>query len=285
MNLEIIKKCFFDESTFYPFSSVDFWNFFGYTRHQSFVRYLQNDDFNDDVTIRPWEKVNVRRGNVYYISRSLFHEISIKRCDIHSDITSLYLEYKKQQLKERILVFYNAKERNNVLYFKRNARLYGKYPGKLYNYSLSTYNMAMAIDVNNFDLFKFCSVKFCSKYSYVNSGFENQYSFQKGIPIPHIHFDSFLHSERWLFLVFIKEVINHYKLTDFQKKLCEIYYQIIQELIDKQVEYDIKCGRMKSGTKKEVSCKLTCEQVKEMKLLFKKNLILLSRENSLISER
>jgi hypothetical protein len=268
MTIERIKELFSSTSTNYPFPSNELYSFFGFTRHNNFVRVLNKEEFNSDVTIKPWEKVQQRRRDIHYVTRDLFYALCQKFLKEYNAITQIYIEHKRDTLKSKILSFaYYSKNEYTKLDF------YKKVKGHFYTYNLNTLNVSKDLNIDVFDLYKFCSIEFCSKCSFRVARCTNEYGFNREAAYPYYSFDDIKHETRYLFIELLKTLIKKYKLTDFQKQLIEIYSGFIKQMLEKQFEYDIKEHR-RAEKKKTFTFyhkpTLTKEQETELKVIYRK---------------
>lgn len=267
MKTERIKELFFLEATNYPFPSNELYLFFGFTRHDNFIKFLnKKDEYSNEITCKPWENVHLRRGNVYYITRDLFYTLSQKYLKDYSIINEIYLDYKHTILKSKILVFKNYLKSEYVHRIYRN-----KIKGHFYTYSLNTLNIAKDLNINVYDLFKFCSTDFCLNYGYQSAKCTNEYETKYEAAIPFYSFDHIQHENRDLFIQLLNVIKNKYKLSDFQKQILELYTKLIKQMLDKQLEYDFKEHRrgkkISTFTHKHF---LTKEQQAGMKIIYRK---------------
>jgi len=91
------------KETNYPFPSNELYMFFGFNRHNNFIRILKNDKYSSEITIKPWSKINYRSSIVYYVTRNLFYILCQKYIKDYTAITDVYFEYKQSSLKSKIL--------------------------------------------------------------------------------------------------------------------------------------------------------------------------------------
>ncbi len=270
MKIERIKELFFSTTTNYPFPSNELYLFFGFNRHNNFIRVLKKDEYDNDVTIKPWETVHQRKSDVYYISRNLFYMLCEKFLKNYSDITQIYLDYKHNILKSKILNFAFYPKKDYI--FKLNVT--EKIKGHYYTYSLNTLNIAKDLNIDIYDLFKFCSLEFCSKYGYGSANCVNESRISKEA-YPYYSFDSMKYENRYLFVQLLTTIKDKYKLTGFQKQVIDIYSDLIKQMLEKQLEYDIKEHRKKEKQKAytfsfKSKPTLSKEQEAEMKIIYRK---------------
>jgi hypothetical protein len=270
MEIERIKELFFSTITNYPFPSSELYLFFGFSRHNNFIRVLNKEEYKSDVTIKPWEKVQQRRSGVYFITRNLFYIFCQKFLKDYNNITQAYLEYKREALKSKILnfAFYKKPEYPKLDICK-------KLKGHFYTYNLNTLNISKDLNVDVYDLFKFCSLEFCSKYDYKSARCTNEYGMDREAAYPYYSFDDIKHETRYLFIKLLETVFEKYKLTDFQKQVIKIYSGFVKLMLEKQVVFDIKEHRREKKQKTftfyfNYKPALTKEQKAELKVIYRK---------------
>lgn len=268
MKIERIKELFFLSMTNYPFPSNELYLFFGFNRHDNFIRLLKKDKYNSDVTIKSREKIKQRRNDVYYITKDLFYTLCQRYLKDYSTITQIYLDFKRSAYKQKILNFANSSRKQYI-----KLDIFQRVKGHFYTYMLNTVNVAKDLNIDVYDLFKFCSREFCSKYKYVYAKCERETT--GGASYPYYTFDSLKHEERFLFLIFIKTIKEKYKLTSFQIQLIEVYSDFIKQMLERQLEYDIKEHRRTENHRASIikfnfKFHLTKEQQSELKALYRK---------------
>jgi hypothetical protein len=259
MKIDRIKELFFSTNTKYPFPSNELYIFFGFNRHDNFIRMLNKDKYNLEINRKPWEKINHRRRVVYYLTRNLFYILCQNFLKDYDAITQIYLDYKRDIFKSKILNF--IFEKRYVFSVSMSRKIKGHY----HTYKLNTLNLSGDLDINTYDLFKFCSIEFCSKYRYTSARCTHEYGFNGEAASPYYEFDD---SE---FKELLKIIFKKFKLTDFQKLVIKIYSDFIKQMLDKQVEYDFKEYRRRTVTLKfNYIPNLTKEQKAEMKIIYRK---------------
>lgn len=281
MEFQRIKELLFLAATNHPFPSSELYLFFGFSRHNNFVRIVKKDKYKADVMISQWKKVRLRRNNVYYITRDLFYTFCQKFLKDYSYITEMYLEQKRSVLRSKILKFgYNANEKY-IFGLNINVKLKGHY----YTYSLNTLNLSSDLNIDVYDLFKFCSLEFCSKVGYSAARCTNELGIDKKAAYPYYSFDNVIHERRYVFVELLKTILKTYKLSDFQKQVIDVYSGLIKQMLEKQLDYDIKEHRR---TTTIITLKfippLTKEQETEMKFIYRKAALLCHPDKNAISE-
>lgn len=227
---KLINYLFLDISEQKPFKSYPFFRFFGFTRHRNFLRFLDNTKFYKHCCYEDYiEEVHTRIEKTVSFDRILFIEICKKKNINTSKFEEFYLNFKKITIENHILKFKKINQKEN-LYFINKFSLTKK---KDYLHSLNTANLALALDICPFELFTFYSKQLFYQFNNKGVDFTNKYGFGK--KIPYYHFDSFTHNDRNEFLQLIAYIIKNYKLSDFSKKLAEIYYDNIKKLLFKLI--------------------------------------------------
>ncbi|SEM66687.1 hypothetical protein SAMN05192574_101399 [Mucilaginibacter gossypiicola] len=253
-NLENIKEMFLDSENDYPFLSSFVYRFLGYSRHSNFKRdmnkpiFYKNLLFTDDTTL----KVNKRAGEVFYLDRVIFYRLAIKKYPHLSELSEFYASYKLRFYKSKIFNFSTYKERK-IRFFTWFSRFRTNPKYQLYVHNLNTMSFAVAIDYDVFDTYK----AYWTGFS--NAGraeFSENYTF--GIKYPYVVFDSLEHRVRCQYLKFMQYCYDTLPLTDLQKAFYKIYYELVEELIERQKEIDIKAGALKitADTDPELAAKM-----------------------------
>jgi len=285
MKIDRIKELFYMKETNYPFPSNELYMFFGFNRHNNFIRILKNDKYSSEITIKPWSKINYRSSIVYYVTRNLFYILCQKYIKDYTAITDVYFEYKQSSLKSKILNFNNHSKKEYI--FRLNV--YEKIKGFYYTYSLNTLNIAKDLDIDIYDLYKFCSLNFCPKYKYGSAKCTNENRNSYEASYPYYSYDNLYHNNRLVFLELLKIIKEKYDLSDFQKKIITVYIELIKQMLDKQYEYDIKEHRNtndKKWIKYSFSFKpiLTKEQQTEIKCIYRKAAMLCHPDKNMNGE-
>ncbi|MFN8255464.1 MAG: hypothetical protein U0W24_07230 [Bacteroidales bacterium] len=268
MKTDRIKELLYIENTNYPFSSNELYLFFGFTRHNNFIRILKRKEFMNEIIIRPREKVNERKCNVYYITRDLFYKFCKKYLSDYAQITEIYLDYKRTILQSKILTFRNLSKPEYI--FELN--IYEKIKGHFYTHALNTLNIANVLNIDVYDLFKFCSLQFCCNTSYSSAKCTNDTNREQAAAKPYYSFDSIRHESRYIFIELLKTIKAKFKLDEFQKRLIDIYLDLIKQMLERQIEYDFKENRRQIIYKKDdrpTNQNLTKSQLTTLKIIFR----------------
>jgi len=238
-----LRDYFFEENTNYPFPSSEIFQMLGYSRHSTFKRFLNQDRFNDDYIIKPWVKIESRKGDVYFLSRLLFLKVITEKQFFINEIQGFYLEFQALRFKKIENGFVNNKTKT----YAHHLDCWEKVKGKIYTHRLNTISLARAIGVCEYEVFEFCAKNLATTHGFSSAGCTNSYGFRSEKVIPYISFDSIQHEKRYLYLLFIQDVINNFNMTLLKKELAKIYYNSIKRLLEKQYEYDCKEGRVKAN--------------------------------------
>lgn len=225
-----IRKWMFSETEF-PFPSNQIYSILGYTRHNNFTRVLKSDEGASGFIIK-YARLKERETQVYFLSRGLFLDICQRICADPSAISDFFVEYNVFRMKSEILFFINHKKYEYVPHVCKKIR------GRFYNYSLTTLNISKTLQIDPFDLFKFCSQELSSYKDYAIPCFTNR--FEKGTIKPFFSFDSVNHITRYGFFLLLNDISNKYKLTQTQLLTLYTYASLIKEMLEKQVEYDFQ---------------------------------------------
>lgn len=270
MEKERIKELMFSKETKYCFPSNELYLLFGFSRHNNFLKLLNNDkEYSKYILSKPWEKINYRKSSVYYITRELFFLLYHRYFTDCNFVDGLFLDYKTTLLKSKIEKFeYYSKHA-----YIPNSAVITKIKGHFYTYNLNTLNIANELNIDAYDLFKFCSTEFCNKVGYERAQCTNAYGHKYEAAIPYYSFDHIYHEKRHLFIELLNILKTKYKLTDFQKQLLHLYSSLIKKMLEKQLEFDIKEQRRPKKPKIytfQFNPVLTKEEKDELKNLFRK---------------
>lgn len=228
-----IKTDFFKSIGLPPFESSDYYVFFGYTRHSSFKRFLDQEKFYPYIFCDSYSKINVRERKTISFDRELF----IQLCEINNLLT--------KEIEDICIEYYSSKSRIRIEYFtirkKTDAlsslEMYTVPCGKYYTYSLNTYNMAKDLLLCPYDLYKYISKELSGQFKYVSANVTNRYS-DYGVKIPFFHFDHTHYNIRNEFLALVKNIADNYPMSDISKRLAELYYKDIKKMLFEQIRID-----------------------------------------------
>lgn len=254
MTVKDIKKSFLEVDNDYPFKSTEVFGVLGYSKHSNFrVKIYRANKQNYPLRI-VYSKLEKRKTKAILISREFFLQLANKHAD-KEIFLSFYTEYLKLYYKQLIWIWGSYKTLN----YPKFIYIYAKVKGKFYAYSLNTYNIADAINIDPYKLFEFSSKKFYSEFNNCRVDFINKYTHNKPA-IPIMHFDSVNYETRWGFILLLKKIGLEYSLTELQRIKLKIYKQIVTELLHQQYEYDCEKHNSKAVTTKP----------KDIKLIYKK---------------
>lgn len=259
-NLSHVVQSHFESGLHFPFPSSDYWEWLGYSRHASFKRCLEADEFRSKVV---WDDCNPqtigeRKRETVWISRTLFYElVEKKRPEYLPKIDEVFRDGYRKLFLEKNLHFYFTKAKEY-----RTTVSAGAVAGHFYTYGLNTKNLAQDLDICPFEVYKFCATRFCSKYDYGGVRIDGL--------IPFVHFDSQQHSRRYLFLEFLYLFRKEGKLDRLRSIVLDTYIEFVKTLLDKQVDFDIKAGKM--GRKSTPVSKEKIDE--ELKKLYRKAVLL-----------
>lgn len=259
MTRENIKKAFLEVDNKYPFKSTEIFNVLGYSKHSNFIRAVHRANKQNYPLYITFSKLNERRTKAITISRELFLILANKHNE-KKIYFSFYSEYLKHYYKNVIWIWGSYR----TLTYPKFVYVYTKVKGKFYAYSLNTYNVANAIDIDPFKLFEFTSKNFHSQFNNFRVDFINKYT-HSSPAIPIMHFDSLSYETRWEFILLLKKIGDEYSLTEIQKEKLKIYKEIIVELLHQQYKYDYE--KKNNAVKNK---KLSAPKTKEIKLIYKK---------------
>lgn len=240
-NLDLIIKENFLKDSSKPFSSSLFFNFFGYSRHFTFKRFLDSEKFYSEIVFVDYQKINVRTGNNIFFTKKLF----LKLCDLNniekSNFENHYLEYKEMKIKKETSFFVNLKKATFLFGYEYFAPA-----GKYFNYSLNSINLCNFIEIDHFDFIKF----FCENASYsidfFQTGFKSRNNFSRDC-YPYYHFNHSDFNRRNSFLILLRKLKDEFELTDLQKKLLNIYYKHIKIMLEKQTSFEMSAKEKKES--------------------------------------
>lgn len=241
--IEEIKTKMLNPDLNHPFSSGDFYRFFNYSFHRDFKRYLDKPKFYKHLVFSEFEKVTTRRAETVAMDREIF----LKICDHRNIDTSVfidcYFQYHKNRVKKSTEYFPNLKKGE-----AHSLNMYSRPAGKYYSHSLNTINLADAILVNPFDLYKFCVTELRWKHAAYRADVVDSLMFKGKENIPFLNYDSTDSSYRLSYYNLIRLVIEEYPLDKNQKELALNYYKCIKYLISKvtQIEHKKKFYREKA---------------------------------------
>ena len=232
---EKIKNLFLEVEKVHPFSTGEFFSFFGFSRHSNFKRFFEDPKFYKDLIFDGYDTINKRSATTIHFNRSFFLFLCEKKKISKEPYEKFYLEYKKQKIEI---------ETNDFPTLKKDAfhnlNIYNRPAGKYYNHSLNTINLAEAILIDPFDAYKFCAVEL--KWQITPSGMNilNSYSRDSTTQIPFFHFDSKMYQERNEFLQLLRFFKEKYPLPALNLELLDFYYQSIKTMLDRQISIDHK---------------------------------------------
>lgn len=231
--MDALEKDFYSEKRF-PFSATNFWHFFNFSRRDNFIRFLLKEQNKKNIIISQKNKLNNRTGTEIFFNRNLFYDLSEKFNINHIAVINLFLNYNYNLLKSKILKFklYSKKE------YIYGLNISSKIKGHFYTYSLNTVNLALDLNIDPFDLFKFCNYECNLNISNIFSTCTRGYSYRIEYSYPYFSFDNEIHEKRLEFISLIEQIRAKFQLSSFQKKLIDKYLELIKELLNKQLEFD-----------------------------------------------
>ena len=230
--IEKIKKDFYYENFWEQFQSSDYFKFFGYTRHSSFKRFLDNEKYYEHIWCESWSKINTRERNTISFDRELFVKLCQLKNILVQEVEQIAVEYYSSQFKKRILNF-RVRTKADI---GSPLQMYNVPMGKYYTYSLNTYNMAKDLLLCPYDVFKFFNEESHS-IRFIKAGLTNEFK-ADAIKIPFLSCDHTYYASRYEFLLALKLIIKKYKMSEVSKKLAAVYYGYIKEMLDEQTKID-----------------------------------------------
>lgn len=238
---EEIKSKFLNLENYHCFSSIRFYEFFGFKNHYNFKRFLKSEKFIGEIYLWGFEKNNERKVDTFLFSRKLFLEIcKLKHIDTN-DFENYYVEYKEQIIKKKTSLFFNLKKASYLFGYE-----YFSPAGKYFNYSLNTMNLCEFIEIDHFDFIKY----FCENASYSIDFFETNFKARNNFSnpcFPYYHFNSSNFNKRNNFLLLLKKIKEDFPLTELQKKLLNIYYKHIKIMLEKQTSFEMSAKEKKES--------------------------------------
>lgn len=218
-----IYELFIQNSEKHPFSISKFYKFLGYKRKDYLIEYLDRNykETWNHSSIK-WDTINVRKTKEWYLSKSLFIELKMKKGKKDKewiDTYCAYLKFKATQFKKsRKLVYLHDS--------------YFQVRGHYYAYSLTTLRLAKDLLIDPFDMYRFIVEHyFFEDYS------DARYQFSRKF-IPYISFNSKYYQRRNNFRSLLKYLIRDYKLEGWQLEALRTLYAAIDEMLDQQFRYD-----------------------------------------------
>ena len=273
--VELIKEHFLSKKE-YPFPSTDYWKWFRYTRHSDFKRYLNKDKFYnhlvwDDIFL---EQVGHRKRECIRMSRPFFYDLAVRyHPGIKERLLKIYADCSAGYFRSRYHSFRFSKKKE----YRHRMNIYMDIKGNFYTRPLTTKSLAEDLKLCPYEVFSFCSKKFCTRQSYPGSSVV-EVGHQ---PIPIVYFDSIHHSKRYSFILFLKLFAEKYPLDECRKAMLAGYLLAIEELLDKQIEHDIKAGRLGKKKRRRVKGTLTEKEMEELKKLFRQGSFLCHPDTSM----
>jgi len=173
----------------------------------------------------------------------------------------------KKYFDDKMSVFVKRNRKN--LLFREPLKTRADLPGEYYTYSLNTMDMACDLNLDAYDLFRFCATKFCPGHIFSRADCTNSYGSAHEKVIPYVCFDSNQHEKRWYFLIFINKVKTDFPLSDIQKEIIGIYYDAVKTMLEKQFHLDVRQGKRKKHDTPAVVEKLSPEQTKQIKKTYR----------------
>lgn len=239
--LEKIKNDFFkiDDST--PFSSNEYFSFFGFVNHSTFKRFLNKEKYYSETWHYAFRKINSRKASVFTFSRKLFIEICKLKYIDTKEFENFYVEYKEQIIKKQTSFVVNLKKATFLFGFEYFAPA-----GKNFNYSLNSISLCNFIEIDHYDFIRF----FCENASYSIGFFKTAYKAKSNFSeycYPYYHFNSSNFNNRYSFLLLMKKIKEDFPLTDLQKKLLHVYYKHIKIMLDKQTSFEMTAKEKKAS--------------------------------------
>lgn len=230
--IEKIRKDFFKITNQSVFQSTDYFAFFGYSQHYNFKRFLDKEKYYPEIIFDSYSKVNNRLVNSISISRKLFVELCQLNNCLVKEVEDICVEYYSSEFKKKISHFV-VRTKSDI---GSPLKMYNVPCGKYYTYSLNTYNIAKDLLLCPYDLYKFCSED-AGYFEFVSAGVTNEYSdYSKKIPC--YYFDHIHYTRRHEFLALLKMIMDRFKMSDISKRLSEIYYNSIREMLREQIKID-----------------------------------------------
>lgn len=236
-----IKEDFFKIDDVMPFSSNEYFSFFGFANHSTFKRFLNNEKYYSETWHYAFRKINTRKSNVFTFSRKLFLEICKLKYIDTNDFENYYLEYKEQIIKKKTSIFFNLKKASFLFGYE-----YFSPAGKYFGYSINSMNLCEFIEIDHFDFIKY----FCENASYSIDFYETRFKAKNNFSnlcYPYYHFNSSNFNKRNNFLLLLKKIKEDFPLTELQKKLLNIYYKYIKIMLEKQTSFEMSAKEKKES--------------------------------------
>lgn len=240
-NIDLIIKESFLKDSFKPFASSLFFEFFGYSRHFTFKRFLNSEEFYSEIVFNDYEKINVRVGNNIFFSKKLF----LKLCDLNNIEKSVfenhYLEYKELTIKKETSFVVNLKKATFLFGYEYYAPA-----GKTFNYSLNSISLCNFIEIDHFDFIRFFCENAIYSIGFFRADFKSRSTFSKSC-YPYYNFNSSNFNDRYSFLLLLRKIKEDFPLTDLQKKLLAVYYKHIKIMLEKQTSFEMNTKEKKES--------------------------------------
>lgn len=232
---EALKKDFFDIENDFPFLSADYFKFFKYTRHNDFLRYLDQPKFYKNLVFHEFQKINQRSANAVSIDRNLFIQICKHRKIDTTEIEEVYIQFLKVRTKKSTEHFPNLKKDE-----KHTLNMYNRPAGKYYAHSLNTINLAEALNLDPYEVYKYCVTEIPWKHGAYNVMVVNSYLFNNKDNIPFLNYDSTDSEYSLSYINLIRLFIKEYPLSALQLELAEHYEKCIIALVKKVYQINHK---------------------------------------------
>lgn len=230
--IDKIKNDFYYKGIFDEFKSSDYYTFFGYSRHSSFKRFLDQEVYYPNIWCESWGKVKERTRNAISFDRKLFLKLcQLKKCLV-KEVEDIAVEYYSDDFKKRIQTFQIRKKNDD----RGSLNIYNIPCGKYYTYSLNTVNLANDLLLCPYELFKFISDG-GFYFEFMRCGITNEYreNYKK---IPYFTFDNVKYQQRNEFLALVNIVLANFEMDHISKRLAKIYFQLIKEMLNEQIRID-----------------------------------------------
>jgi len=225
-----IKKDFAYTSFMDEFQSSDYYKFFGYSRHSSFKRFLDQETFYPYIWCDSFSKINTRKRQTISFDRKLFIELCYKKNKITKEIEDIIVDYYSSDFINRIDTF-KIRTKSDI---GSSLKMYNVPCGKYYTYSLNTYNLSNDLLICPYEVFKFLDKENYS-CSYVKTGFIKE---SNNCNVPYFSFDHINFNQRHEFLAVIEFIIKNFELSHISKRLADLYYKQIKKMLLEQIKID-----------------------------------------------
>lgn len=258
--IEKIKSKMLNLDLKHPFSSGDFYQFFNYSFHRDFLRYLDKPKFYKHLQFTEFNKVVSRRSETVSMDREVFLEICEHRKIDTSGFMDYYYQYHKNRVKNSTEYFPNLKKGE-----KHTLDMYNRPAGKYYSHSLNTVNLADALLIDPYDLYKYCVTELKYKHCAYKADVTDPFMHRGLDNLPYLSYDNINDKFRYSYLNLIRLVIEEYPLNRNQRELALHYNKCIKDLISKVAQIEHMKSFNRDNAKRQ-ALKITPRNVDPKKL-------------------